>query len=302
MVRHGHVHLWNTRPHRALCEPSTKPSPPTAMVVISSSSWAIEPPWTSPSPGVRPCTSESWVPEQDWYPLENQHLIKREEGLAQAQESKSVLDVRSSPKPPKYDLLVEMNKPFHQPHLENFFESVRGNDTLNCPGRDRLRNGRGRTQGQRGGRGPMPAGIQARGFRGLKQNQDMRDKNTSTIPCSMIVGVATFLPKAGEVLDRSASGWALLLLISWTSITQAQTATTLIGDASDGSQCPAVHHMDLYTHDGFRIFPGVNDDQPFSQRITCGKCHDVVTIESGWHFNAGQKGVQDGRPGEPWIF
>lgn len=28
---------------------------------------------------------------------------------------------------------VEMNKPFHQPHLENFFESVRGKATLNCP-------------------------------------------------------------------------------------------------------------------------------------------------------------------------
>ncbi len=147
----------------------------------------------------------------------------------------------------------------------------------------------------------MPAGIQARGFRGLKQNQDMRDKNTSTIPCSMIVGVAPSCQKQGGA--RPIRQWmGLLLLISWTSITQAQTATTLIGDASDGSQCPAVHHMDLYTHDGFRIFPGVNDDQPFSQRITCGKCHDVVTIESGWHFNAGQKGVQDGRPGEPWIF
>ena len=26
-----------------------------------------------------------------------------------------------------------MNKPFHQPHLENFFEAIRGNETLNCP-------------------------------------------------------------------------------------------------------------------------------------------------------------------------
>jgi hypothetical protein len=28
---------------------------------------------------------------------------------------------------------VEMNKPFHQPHLENFFDSVRGKSKLNCP-------------------------------------------------------------------------------------------------------------------------------------------------------------------------
>ena len=28
---------------------------------------------------------------------------------------------------------VEMNKPYHQPHLENFFDSIRGKAVLNCP-------------------------------------------------------------------------------------------------------------------------------------------------------------------------
>ena len=28
---------------------------------------------------------------------------------------------------------VEMNKPFHQPHLENFFDAIRGKAKLNCP-------------------------------------------------------------------------------------------------------------------------------------------------------------------------
>jgi len=28
---------------------------------------------------------------------------------------------------------VEMNKPFHQPHLENFFDTIRGRAQLNCP-------------------------------------------------------------------------------------------------------------------------------------------------------------------------
>ncbi|MBC8468463.1 MAG: Gfo/Idh/MocA family oxidoreductase [Planctomycetes bacterium] len=28
---------------------------------------------------------------------------------------------------------VEMNKPFHQPHLENFFDAIRGKARLNCP-------------------------------------------------------------------------------------------------------------------------------------------------------------------------
>lgn len=30
-------------------------------------------------------------------------------------------------------LPVEMNKPYHQPHLENFFDAIRGKATLNCP-------------------------------------------------------------------------------------------------------------------------------------------------------------------------
>jgi hypothetical protein len=77
---------------------------------------------------------ENGVLENEWYPFENARIIKREEGLAQPQDTTSVLDVRSSPKPPKYALLVSMNKPYHQPHLENFFESIRGNETLNCPG------------------------------------------------------------------------------------------------------------------------------------------------------------------------
>jgi len=30
-------------------------------------------------------------------------------------------------------LPVKMNKPYHQPHLENFFDTIRGKTTLNCP-------------------------------------------------------------------------------------------------------------------------------------------------------------------------
>ena len=29
---------------------------------------------------------------------------------------------------------VTLNVPYHQPHLVNFFESIRGNQILNCPG------------------------------------------------------------------------------------------------------------------------------------------------------------------------
>ncbi len=77
---------------------------------------------------------EVWVPQEEWYPMESERLIKRDQGMPVAQDTPAVLDARSSPKPPKYNLLVDMNLPFHQPHLENFFNSIRGTDTLNCPG------------------------------------------------------------------------------------------------------------------------------------------------------------------------
>ena len=45
----------------------------------------------------------------------------------------AVLDVRETVVPPKYELPVTFNDPYHKPHLENFFNSIRGTDTLNCP-------------------------------------------------------------------------------------------------------------------------------------------------------------------------
>jgi len=45
----------------------------------------------------------------------------------------AVLDVRETPAPPAYKLPVKMDKLYHQPHLENFFDAVRGKAKLNCP-------------------------------------------------------------------------------------------------------------------------------------------------------------------------
>jgi predicted dehydrogenase len=36
-------------------------------------------------------------------------------------------------KQPPYKLAVQMDKPYHQPHLENFFDAIRGKAKLNCP-------------------------------------------------------------------------------------------------------------------------------------------------------------------------
>jgi len=45
----------------------------------------------------------------------------------------AVLDVRETVAPPSYGLPVEFTDPYHKPHLENFFNAVRGKCELNCP-------------------------------------------------------------------------------------------------------------------------------------------------------------------------
>jgi predicted dehydrogenase len=50
------------------------------------------------------------------------------------QQGDAVLDVRESAGPPSYyGIPTKMVKKYHQPHLENFFESVQGKAKLNCP-------------------------------------------------------------------------------------------------------------------------------------------------------------------------
>ena len=76
---------------------------------------------------------ETSVKEEKWEQWVKKDYVKKAEGLAQHAKEKAVLDVRQSPTPPKYDLTVKMNVPFHQPHLVNFFDTIRGKAKLNCP-------------------------------------------------------------------------------------------------------------------------------------------------------------------------
>ena len=48
-------------------------------------------------------------------------------------ETEAVLDVRETVPVAEYKIPVTMDKPYHQPHLENFFDAVRGKAKLNCP-------------------------------------------------------------------------------------------------------------------------------------------------------------------------
>lgn len=73
-------------------------------------------------------TSPDW---DKWVKLGYLKAPEEEETTA-AQEG-AVLDVRETLAPPAHDIPVVFNDPYHKPHLENFFNTVRGLDTLNCP-------------------------------------------------------------------------------------------------------------------------------------------------------------------------
>ena len=44
-----------------------------------------------------------------------------------------MLDVRESVSPDQHKVPVVLRDPYHQPHLQNFFDAVRGKGKLNCP-------------------------------------------------------------------------------------------------------------------------------------------------------------------------
>jgi len=78
---------------------------------------------------------EAWVSPEDWEKwIKMDYLKEPPKPEEEKPAGDAVLDVRESPKPPRYDIPVTMdNKKYHQPHLENFFDAVRGKAKLNCP-------------------------------------------------------------------------------------------------------------------------------------------------------------------------
>ncbi len=76
-----------------------------------------------------PANQTDWA---KWVKLGFLNEPKEEE--TPAAEEGAGLDVRETLAPPAYEIPVTMDKPYHQPHLENFFNAVRGKEKLNCPG------------------------------------------------------------------------------------------------------------------------------------------------------------------------
>jgi predicted dehydrogenase len=77
---------------------------------------------------------ESWVEEQKWEPWVAKGYIKKAGGIvAKKADETAPADVRESVPAAEYKIPVTMDVPYHQPHLVNFFDSIRGKAKLNCP-------------------------------------------------------------------------------------------------------------------------------------------------------------------------
>lgn len=77
---------------------------------------------------------ESWLPAEKWEPwIKKGYLKTIVEQESKPADTSAVLDLRASVPPTKYELPVTMDKLAHQPHLENFFDAIRGKAKLNCP-------------------------------------------------------------------------------------------------------------------------------------------------------------------------
>lgn len=71
----------------------------------------------------------------DWEDLVNRGYIVKKPAPPKPESSEGAVAAYASAAPEVYDLPGGFAKPAHMPHLENFFDSVRGKATLNCDAR-----------------------------------------------------------------------------------------------------------------------------------------------------------------------
>jgi predicted dehydrogenase len=62
-----------------------------------------------------------------------QEVPAREPEAGGAVAKSAIADVRESVSPDEHRVPVTLRDPYHQPHLQNFFDAIRGAATLNCP-------------------------------------------------------------------------------------------------------------------------------------------------------------------------
>ena len=75
--------------------------------------------------------------EKSWMKWVNARYINEPDKQAcpsPNKKSEADFDVRESPTPPAYEITASLGeKKYHEPHLKNFFDSIRGKAELNCP-------------------------------------------------------------------------------------------------------------------------------------------------------------------------
>ena len=68
-----------------------------------------------------------------WDDLIQKNYIRAKTGGTTPTPDAAKVDVRETAQLAEYEMTVSFNKAPHQPHLENFFNAIRGNAKLNCP-------------------------------------------------------------------------------------------------------------------------------------------------------------------------
>lgn len=76
----------------------------------------------------RETTAPPW---DEW--IKKGYLKNVKEPIRATSTKNVMIDVRVTQESGKYPLPIELAKPAHQPHLENFFETIRGRAKLTCP-------------------------------------------------------------------------------------------------------------------------------------------------------------------------
>ncbi len=85
----------------------------------------------SEDPSICAIYREARATEVSWDDLLQKGYVRAKAG---AGDDASKVDVRETAQLAEYEIPVFFNKPPHQPHLENFFSTIRGTAKLNCPG------------------------------------------------------------------------------------------------------------------------------------------------------------------------
>ncbi len=87
-----------------------------------------------------------------WDSLIQKSYIRAKTGGGAPATDAAKVDVRETAQLAEYEIPVSFNKPPHMPHLENFFNAIRGTAKLNCAGRRGVPQRIRHPQGQRGHR------------------------------------------------------------------------------------------------------------------------------------------------------